>query len=157
MVAETTPNHVAMVTGAYPDKNGIVANDFPGVQGSGPDAAVGDGSSAVDAGDPRFLEVDSLFTLVSRQCPAAHHRRGHRKDYLFTVMEHDQDGDGQRDADSNFANVDDPTFIPGVGITPDERTIAEATRVVQEQRPRLPVPQPRLGRPHRPRRPRRRA
>jgi predicted AlkP superfamily pyrophosphatase or phosphodiesterase len=29
MVAETIPNHVSMVTGAYPDKTGIVGNNFP--------------------------------------------------------------------------------------------------------------------------------
>lgn len=135
MVAETTPNHVAMVTGAYPDKNGIVANDFPGVRGSAPDAVIGEGTTAVDAGDSRLLQADSIFTLVSRQCPELTTAAVTSKDYLFNVMEHDRDGDGERDADSNFENSADPTFIPGAGITPDERTIAEALSVVQDSDP----------------------
>ena len=70
-------------------------------------------------------------------------------------MDHDRTGDGKVDVDSNFDNTCDPTFIPVAGLTPDERTIAEATRV-SRSRPRLPVRQPRLGRPGRARRPDRR-
>lgn len=125
MVAETTPNHAAMVTGVYPDKSGIVANNFP-------DSASGE---VVDNGLPELLQSDSLFTLVERQCPELTTAAVTSKDYLFTLMEHDRTGNGERDADSNFANLEDPTFIPGVGITPDERTVAEALRVVQDSDP----------------------
>ena len=125
MVAETIPNHVAMVTGAYPDRNGIVANDYPHV----PSRTVRGNE------DPKLLRTDSLFTLVQRQCPRLTASAVTSKDYLFKVMNHDRTGDGKVDADSNFKNLDDPTFIPGFGLTPDERTLAEATRVSRELDP----------------------
>ncbi|HWH29675.1 MAG TPA: alkaline phosphatase family protein, partial [Mycobacteriales bacterium] len=125
MIAETTPNHVAMVTGVYPDKNGIVGNDYPDVETG----------EAAENGQPELLEADSLFTLVERQCPQLETAAVTSKDYLYFVMDHDRTGDGEVDADYNFANVDDPTFIPVAGLTPDERTIAEALRVVDERDP----------------------
>ena len=134
MVAETIPNHVAMVTGVYPDRSGIVANDFPAVPG-GTKAEAGAGDEAVGAGDPRLLQADSMFTLIQRQCPQLVASSVMSKDYLFTVMDHDRTGDGKPDADSNFDNTSDPSFIPIAGLTPDERTIVEATRVSQELDP----------------------
>ena len=125
MVAETIPNHVAMVTGAYPDRNGIVANDYPDV----PSRTVRGNE------DPELLRADSLFTLVQEQCPRLTTAAVTSKDYLFEVMDHDRTGDGKVDADFNFENLADPTFVPGLGLTPDERTIAEATRVSRELDP----------------------
>lgn len=132
MVAETIPNHVAMVTGAYPDKTGIVANDFPAVPGTGAPQTAGD---AYGSGDPRLLQADSLFTLVADQCPSLVTAAVTSKDYLYTVMNHDRNGDGRPDPDINFANLEDPTFIPGAGLTPDERTVAEALRVARSADP----------------------
>ncbi len=125
MIAETVPNHVAMVTGVHPDRSGVVANDFPDVRR---DEVRGNE-------DPALLRADSVFTLASRQCPALRTAAVTSKDYLYEVMQHDRDGDGRRDADSNFANLDDPAFVPGLGLTPDERTIAEALRVSREEDP----------------------
>jgi hypothetical protein len=125
MVAETTPNHAAMVTGVYPDRSGIVANNYP-------DPETGE---VIDNGATELLQAPSLFTLIEQQCPQLTAAAVTSKDYLFTLMEHDLSGDGERDADSNFANLDDPTFIPVAGLTPDERTIAEALRVSQELDP----------------------
>lgn len=125
MVAETIPNHVAMVTGVYPDKNGIVANNFP-VPGT---------DQVLEAGDPALLTADSVFTLVADQCPDLVTAAVTSKDYLFTVMDHDRNRDGEVDADSNFANLDDPSFVPGLGLTLDERTLPEALRVSQELDP----------------------
>ncbi len=119
MVAETIPNHITMVTGAYPDKTGIVANNFP-VPGK---------NENLESGEPGLLQADSLFTLAADQCPDLTTAAVTSKDYLFTVLEHDRNGDGKRDADSNFANLDDPTFIPGLGLTLDERTVPEVLRV----------------------------
>ncbi len=125
MVAETIPNHVAMVTGVYPDKSGIVANTFP-VPGT---------ATTMQSGDPKLLQADSIFSLVAKQCPALATAAVTSKDYLFTVMDHDRNGDGKVDADSNFANLDDPSFIPGLGLTLDERTLPEALRVSQDEDP----------------------
>jgi len=125
MVAETIPNHVAMVTGVYPDRNGIVANSFP-------DTATG---KVREAGDPALLTADSMFTLVEKQCPQLTTAAVTSKDYLYTIMNHDRTGDGKVDADINFNNTKDPTFIPGLGLTPDERTIVEATQVARSADP----------------------
>lgn len=125
MVAETIPNHVAMVTGVYPDRSGVVANDFPDTRS---DTVRGNE-------DPALLRADSMFTLVERQCPQLVTAAVTSKDYLYRAMQHDRTGDGKADVDSNFANVDDPSFIPGLGLTPDERTIAEATRVSRKLDP----------------------
>lgn len=125
MVPETIPNHVSMVTGAYPDKTGIVGNNFP-VPGK---------AETVEAGAPELLQVDSLFTLVADQCPDLTAAAVTSKDYLFTINEHDRNGDGERDADINFNNVDDPSFIPGLGLTLDERTLPEALSVSREADP----------------------
>lgn len=125
MVAETIPNHASMVTGAYPDKTGIVANNFP----------VPSGAESKESGDPALLQADSLFTLVADQCPELTASAVTSKDYLFTLLEHDRNGDGKRDADSNFANLEDPSFVPGLGLTLDERTLPEALRVSREEDP----------------------
>lgn len=125
MVAETIPNHVTMVTGAYPDKTGIVGNNFP-VPGK---------AESLESGDPALLQADSLFTLVADQCPDLTTAAVTSKDYLFTVLEHDRNGDGKRDADSNFANLEDPAFVPGLGLTLDERTVPEVLRVSRELDP----------------------
>ncbi len=125
MVAETIPNHVSMVTGAYPDKTGIVGNNFP-VPGK---------AENLEAGDPELLQADSLFTLIADQCPDLTAAAVTSKDYLFTILEHDRNGDGERDADSNFANQDDPTFVPGLGLTLDERTVPEVLTVSRELDP----------------------
>lgn len=125
MVAETIPNHVSMVTGAYPDRTGIVANNFP-VPGR---------AENLESGDPSLLQADSLFTVVADQCPELTTAAVTSKDYLFTVLEHDRNGDGARDADSNFDNPSDPSFIPGLGLTLDERTVPEAVRVSRELDP----------------------
>ena len=125
MVAETIPNHVAMVTGIYPDRNGIVANDFPDItaarHGQRQARLLLQSRLAVHAGSGA---VPELVTAAVTS-----------KDYLYAVMDHDRTGDGKVDADSNFDNTDDPTFIPGAGLTPDERTIAEALRVSREPTP----------------------
>ena len=125
MVAETIPNHVSMVTGAYPDRTGIVANTFP-VPGT---------ATSIQAGDPKLLQTDSIFTLIADQCPALTTAAVTSKDYLFTVLNHDRNKDGKVDADSNFANVKDPSFIPGLGLTLDERTFPEAMRVSSQDDP----------------------
>jgi hypothetical protein len=125
MVAETLPNHMSMVTGQYADRTGIVGNNFP-------DPETGE---VVGVGAPEQLQADSLFTLVEKQCPQLTTAAVTSKDDLFTILQHDRTGDGEPDVDSNFANLDDPTFIPGLGLTPDERTIMEATRVSQELDP----------------------
>lgn len=126
MIAETIPNHMAMVTGVYPDRNGIVSNDFPDVETG----------EVRDNGETGLLQADSLFTLVERQCPDLFAASVTSKDYLYTAMEHDRTGDGKRDADYNFVNVDDPTFIPSpAGLTPDERTLQVAREVVRDEDP----------------------
>ena len=48
MIAETIPNHVAMLTGVYPERSGIAANKYWDREGSPTDA---------DLSDPDELEA----------------------------------------------------------------------------------------------------
>ncbi len=60
MVAETTPNHVAMLTGMRADRHGMPGNAIPARAGF--NLRVGD--------NPRYLNGDSLFTVARRQAEA---------------------------------------------------------------------------------------
>jgi ectonucleotide pyrophosphatase/phosphodiesterase family member 5 len=64
-IAETTPNHVAMLTGMRGDRHGMPGNAVPARPGFTPQ--LGD--------EPRYLKADTLFTLLRRQAP----RHGHRQ------------------------------------------------------------------------------
>lgn len=59
MPAGTNPNHVAMMTGAYPERSGFVGN------------AWFDRESAerIDGEDAEFLQAETLFTAIERQQP----------------------------------------------------------------------------------------
>ena len=62
MASETLPNHVAMGTGTYPERNGI-----PGNSGR---AAPGDTTEAdPDLGDPAYLQADSFVEAIETSCP----------------------------------------------------------------------------------------
>jgi hypothetical protein len=113
------------VTGNYPDRTGIVGNNWP-------EPETGE---VVGASFPEQLQSKTLFTLIDEQCPELTTASVTSKDDLFTIFQGDRNGDGQTDVDVNFANLDDPTFIPGLGLTPDIRTAAEARRVSTELDP----------------------
>lgn len=60
--AETIPNHVAMMTGVYPDRNGIPTNNFWDKES---DFANPDGQ---DLDNPNELSAKTLFTWIKEEC-----------------------------------------------------------------------------------------
>ncbi len=131
--AETIPNHVAMMTGVYPDRNGIPTNSFWDRQAL-PDAP---GDENLD--NPNELTAKTLFTLIDEQC-----RRGATpanpdlqtgavlsKGYLYEIFAGDAADPQENDAGIENLPADDfwdprssPLYIdPAAGYTPDEGTI----------------------------------
>ncbi len=61
--AETIPNHVAMMTGVLPERNGIIGNNYVHTRlGS---------AGYVDMENPRLLEAPTLTTQLENQCPVS--------------------------------------------------------------------------------------
>ncbi|MGH7896357.1 MAG: alkaline phosphatase family protein [Candidatus Binatia bacterium] len=71
MIAETLPNHAAMMTGVLPQKNGIVANDTAGGRQQ----------------DPKLLLVPTLVTRLETECAAVNTATVQSKTYLFNLFQ----------------------------------------------------------------------
>jgi hypothetical protein len=59
-IAETIPNHVAMMTGVYPARSGIFSNNYLEFGGAQPEE--------LDLSAPEKLAANTLFTWIDRQC-----------------------------------------------------------------------------------------
>lgn len=122
MIAETTPNHIAMLTGVRADRHGIPGNSAPGRAGYNP--RLGD--------NPRYLRSDSLFTIASRQAPDLVTASITSKQYLVNASMHDRDGDGEPDA----TYVYEPRlYIPVSDHETDYLVMEEVLRVSRELDP----------------------
>ena len=84
MVAETNPNHTSMITGAFPERHGIVGNAFatPGAgaeRGFLPGLARAAPRSQTTGESPSCLEAETVFTDLERKLrrPALHDRTDH--------------------------------------------------------------------------------
>ncbi|HVM21333.1 MAG TPA: alkaline phosphatase family protein [Egibacteraceae bacterium] len=89
MVAETTPNHVAMATGMLPENNGIVGNSA--FDPDDPDR----GDAYQD--DPRLLTADTTVTRLERDCEQEISTATiQSKTYLFNIF---REGGSQKAAD----------------------------------------------------------
>lgn len=120
--AETIPNHVAMMTGAYPGTNGIPTNTYWNRQGEVED---------VDLSLPTEVEVDNLFTRIKNECPDLRTAAIMSKDYLYEVFSgcgfSGTDCGRNTEPDSHFDPTADPTFLPSpAGLTPDLTTMGAA-------------------------------
>ena len=131
--AETIPNHVAMMTGVYPDRSGIATNDF-----------IDDFSVAspepVKLSIPERLTANTLFTWIGHACGsgATHVRTGATlsKKYLHDIFLGDAANAGRANDNANVFNVlpesywnpeDDPAYIPSPDEhVPDAQTMAQA-------------------------------
>lgn len=120
--AETIPNHVAMMTGMYPENNGIPTNNYWNRQGE-PDER--------DLSLPTELEVLTLFTRIKRECPNIRTAAAMSKDYLYEIFT--DCGFSGTDCginlapDQHFDPTGHPTFIPQpAGLTPDSTTMQAA-------------------------------
>jgi ectonucleotide pyrophosphatase/phosphodiesterase family member 5 len=118
MVAETGPNHTAMVTGMRAARNGHAGNSVPGLPEN-----VGE--------DPRYLKADSLFTLIQRQAPEYRTASVNAKTYVTNTQHHDRTASGDGDADSVY---DAPVTEPDDAAR-DVFTGPEGLRVSQDVDP----------------------
>ncbi len=127
--AETIPNHVAMMTGRYPEFNGIPTNNFWDRKFQE------DGSTPTKDQNlslPSELEVPTLFGLIRKQCPDLTTASVMSKGYLWEVFSAcDGGGDDCSNppgvgADLVYDPTSQPTYIPESGHTPDVHTMTAA-------------------------------
>ena len=118
MVAETGPNHTAMVTGMRAARNGHPGNAVPGLPEN-----IGE--------DPRYLKADSLFTLIERQAPDYVTASVNAKTYVTNTQAHDRTASGERDTDSLY---DAPVTAPDDSAR-DAFTGPEGARISRELDP----------------------
>ena len=130
-VAETIPNHVAMMTGVHPDRSGVPANSVW-------DPALGE---VRDLGEATDLTAPTLLERLPAELglPTASVLS---KDYLFGVF-------GER---ASHRWTPEP-MLPITNHAPDIFTMGAALDMIDEHDPALHVRQPRRRRPVRPRRP----
>lgn len=124
MIAETTPNHVSMITGVRSDRHGMPGNDV--IMPSGDVVEIGS--------RPELLTADSLFTLARRQRPDLLTASVLAKEYLVNMAEHDRTGDGRPDVTYNWQP---PAFVPISQSVPDAAVMDEVLRVSTELDPGL--------------------
>ncbi|HYC54645.1 MAG TPA: alkaline phosphatase family protein [Candidatus Binatia bacterium] len=119
--AETIPNHVAMMTGVYPDRSGIPTNTYWNRSGIPEER---------DLSLPSELEASTLFTRIHEACPNLTTAAALSKNYLYEVFSEcgysGTDCGGNDAPDVSFDPAADPTFIEPSGHTPDATTIREA-------------------------------
>jgi hypothetical protein len=133
--AETIPNHVAMMTGVYPDRSGIPTNDFI-------DDFAPANPPSVKLSIPERLTASTLFTWIDQACgdtAATKVRTGAvlSKKYLYDVFHGDAFNDARANDDADVFNVapdvydwnpsEDPAFIPAPDEhVPDAQTMTQA-------------------------------
>jgi ectonucleotide pyrophosphatase/phosphodiesterase family member 5 len=119
MLAETTPNHISMLTGMRVDRHGMPGNAVPGLEDRVSD-------------DRRYLRADTVFTLAARQGPELVTAAATSKDYIVETSKADRTGDGEEDA---TATNDPALSIPGSDAAPDTEVGADALRLSRELDP----------------------
>jgi hypothetical protein len=120
--AETIPNHVAMMTGMYPENNGIPTNNYWNRQGEPEER---------DLSLPSEMEARTLFSRIKQECPNIRTAAAMSKDYLYEIFT--DCGFSGTDCginvapDQHFDPTGHPTFIPQpAGLTPDSTTMQAA-------------------------------
>lgn len=137
--AETIPNHVAMMTGVYPDRNGIPANKFI-------DFAAAETEDR-DLSLPEEMTALTAFTWLRERCvdtglnPELRTGAVLSKKYLFEIFAGDAANPDRENDDPAVFNVQpdeywDPTSHPAYLPDPDEHTPDAPT--MQEVLARLP-------------------
>jgi hypothetical protein len=132
--AETIPNHAAMMTGMYPERNGIPTNNFIDYAAETPEER--------DLSLPEELTANTLFTWITRQCresginPEIRHAATLSKKYLYEIFQGDAfDPDRENrnplvfnvEPDTHWNPQESPFYIgPGSEHTPDLPTMSQA-------------------------------
>lgn len=134
--AETLPNHVAMMTGVYPARNGIANNSFI-------DFGAGGSPTTRDLSVPEKLTSNTLFTWIKQRCrdtsvnPQIRDGATLSKKYLFEIFQGDaNDAQRQNDNPGVFNEPPDSSWNPqtsplylsagGANFTPDIPTMQQA-------------------------------
>jgi uncharacterized repeat protein (TIGR01451 family) len=130
--AETLPNHVAVMTGVRPERNGIVGNEY-----WHPNEPA-EPSFYMD--DPSLLDADTLTTRLENACGAAISTATvQSKTYLHGVFRGEEprpgDANPQREADFHWAP---PFYVPISDHAPDVLTMDGFRTWVREQPASLP-------------------
>jgi ectonucleotide pyrophosphatase/phosphodiesterase family protein 5 len=118
MVAETTTNHMTLLTGMRATRHGMPANAVPTLPVRPSD-------------EPRYTKADSILTLMRRQAPELRSATIGAKTYVSDLAKHDRTGDGRTDA--TYTN--DPLLPVTLDSAPDEEIGTEAVRVSRELDP----------------------
>ncbi|WP_370324045.1 cell wall-binding repeat-containing protein [Euzebya sp.] len=120
MIAETTPNHVSMITGMRADRHGMPGNAVAYL----PD----------DVGlEPRYLQCDSIYSLIARQAPDLVAAAATSKEYVVAMTRHRRVDPQTTDADA----VNDPFIVPVSGAAVDAEVGADAVAFLAELGPDL--------------------
>lgn len=104
MVSETNPNHTAMITGAYGDANGIVANFFHDHRTQ----------TRTPLDRPSLILVETLFDAIERQAPKLRTASVMGKEKLRLLFDCTRDATGGCGASS-----DNPEGINVTHVRPD--------------------------------------
>ena len=117
--AETIPNHVAMMTGVTPRRNGIPTNNFWDRD------AFPDTPGDEDLSKPKELSANTLFTWIDQRCGNLATGAALSKKYLYEIFFGDEPGtpnDNPAVANVQPDNYWDPTTDPAYLPDPDEHT-----------------------------------
>lgn len=120
MVAETTPNHVSMITGMRVDRHGMPGNDV---------AFLDDNVGL----EPRYLQADTIYSLIARQAPDLVATAATAKDYIVQMSTHARVDEGSEDADA----TNDPFIVPVSGSAIDLEVGRDALEQSQQLDPDL--------------------
>lgn len=111
MIAETTPNHVSMITGMRADRHGMPGNDVAYLPEN-----IGE--------DPRYLQCDTIYSLIARQAPDLVTAAATAKSYIVNMSKHERVDPGTEDADA----TNDPFIVPVSGAAIDAEVGPDALR-----------------------------
>ncbi len=158
MVAQTNPNHTAMITGAYPSSSGITGNEFavygrPADEDSCPEGPLDPAGEpfATSGENVNCVQVPNMFETVERRKQSQHITTAMimGKPKLARLFATRNVGDGY-DADHIWAPCDDEPYCADVPTNPasgyalsDEIVMDEVLRTVKQGvadkgRPRTP-------------------
>ena len=129
--SETLPNHVAMMTGVQPNRNGIIGNQYwhPNEFSA----------SAYYMEEPELLEADTLTTRLENTCGAISTATVQSKTYLHGVFrgETPTPGDPNPQREADFHWTPSP-IIPVSNHAPDASTMSAFRTWISSQPPDQP-------------------
>lgn len=127
-IAETIPNHVAMMTGVYPSRSGIVSNEWLDFSVDPPEEK--------DLSQPEKLRARTLFTWIKGRCGGVRTGATLSKKYLYEIFAGDAADPARANDDPDVFNLppdsywnpqDSDAYLPSPSEhTPDAPTMEQA-------------------------------